>query len=174
LSSNATFSERIDALRTMTGRGQKVTASCAVDQVYAHAQHEHLDWHHPRGGRAKYLEGPLMDRYRDYLTRYAAGVLSDGGMRAMQGNAEDLADQVELNAPVEFSDLRRSGHPKVTVGERTVYDRAPKVPRLTEEDLRLKSRLRWASLPDALKGWIYWHMTARGKAGLPPERGGHL
>jgi len=168
----STFAERIEALRTLTGRGQRLQGSVVVDQRYAKYQHEHLELHHPRGGQARYLAAPLMDHYRGYLGDYAKTVLADGGQPAMKRSMEHLADQVELTAPVEFNDLRRSGHPAVTLGERTVYDRPPKQRRLTDEELRAKSRARWPSLPDALKGWIYWHNTARGKAGLPPKRRG--
>lgn len=31
----------------------------AFDTPYAKRQHEELDWHHPRGGQAKYLEQPM-------------------------------------------------------------------------------------------------------------------
>jgi hypothetical protein len=168
----STFSERIDELRKTVGNGQKLSGSVVVDQIYAHYQHEGLNLHHPRGGGPKFLEKPLMDGYRDYLGDYARTVLADGGQPAMKRSAEHLSDAVELTAPVEFSDLRQSGHPSVTLGGRTVYDREPKVARLTAEELKAKSRLRWAGLPDALKGWIYWHNTARGKAGIPPRGSG--
>jgi hypothetical protein len=168
----STFAERVDALRTMTGRGARITATVVVDQRYSQRQHEDLSYRHPRGGSAKFLEKPLFDHYRDYLGDYAKTVLRDGGQKAMQRSAEHLSDQVELTAPVDFNDLRRSGHPSVALGERTVYDRQPKQRRLTDEELRAKSRARWPLLPDALKGWIYWHNTARGRAGIPPRRGG--
>lgn len=168
----STFAERIAELRRMTGSGRRLTGTCTVDQRYSKAQHEHLDWHHPRGGQAKFLEKPLMDHYRDYLGDYAKTVLTDGGQPAMKRSMEHLSDQVEVTAPVEVNDLRRSGHPSVTLGDRTVYDRPPKQARLTDEELRAKSRARWPAMPDALKGWIYWHNTVRGKAGLPPKRRG--
>jgi hypothetical protein len=136
----STFMERIEELRTTTGRGEPVTAHCVVDQVYAHYQHEHLDFHHPRGGEAKYLEGPLYAHFRDYLAEYARGVLHDGGRQAMENAAEHMSDEVEAHAPREWGDLRKSGHPSVTIGGRTIYDRPPKVARLTAEELRVKSR----------------------------------
>lgn len=136
----STFAERIDTLRHMNGDGQNLVMHVVVDQVYAHYQHEHLNFHHPRGGQAKYLEQPLYDHYRDYLFEYARNVLHDGGMRAMENAAEHLSDEVELHAPREWGDLRKSGHPMVTEAGRTVYDRPPKVFRLTEEELRVKSR----------------------------------
>lgn len=135
-----TFSERIDALREMTGRGQRLQGSVTVDQIYARFQHERTELHHPRGGGPFYLQRPLMDGYRDYLADYARTVLADGGQKAMQRSMEHLSDQVEVTAPREWGDLRKSGAPKVALGERTVYDRAPKAARLTAEELRAKSR----------------------------------
>jgi hypothetical protein len=85
---------------------------------------------------------------------------------------EDLSGLAELAAPWEFGDLIHSGHPHVTRGTRDIYDRPPKRHRLTEAELKAKSRLRWPSLPDRLKGWIYWNKTVRGRAGLPPVRHG--
>jgi len=135
-----TFTERIAELRRMTGMGQRLTGTCTVDQRYAHAQHEHMDWHHPRGGIPKYLTKPLMDHYRDYLGDYAKTVLEDGGQPAMKRNMEHLSDQVEITAPREWGDLLKSGRPQVKLGDRTVYDRPPKAARLTKEELRAKSR----------------------------------
>lgn len=109
-----------------------------------------------------------MDHYRLYLANYAKGVLDDGGRKAMAANMENLSDQVKFHAPVLFNHLRRSGHPVVTLGGVTVYDREPEVHRLTEEQLRQQNRLLWPTYPDALKGWIYWNKTLRGKAGIPP------
>lgn len=136
----STFAERCDELRRMNGDGANLVMHVVVDQVYAHYQHEHLNFHHPRGGQAKYLEQPLYDHFRGYLSNYADTVLHDGGMRAMENAAEHLSDQVELRAPREWGDLGKSGHPTVTEDERTVYDRPPRVQRLTEEELRIKSR----------------------------------
>jgi len=137
----ATFAQRITELRDMTGsREGMIRASVEVDQVYAHYQHEHLEFRHPRGGTAKFLEKPLLEHYRDYLDDYARTVLHDGGQEAMKRSAEHLSDQVELHSPREWGDLMKSGHPKVAVGQREVYDRPPKVHRLTKEELRVKSR----------------------------------
>jgi hypothetical protein len=134
-----TFAERIDELERRIGDG-KLTGTIEVDQVYAHYQHERMDLRHPRGGSAKYLQKPLMDHYRDYLTDYAHTVLSDGGQPAMKRSMEHLSDQVEITAPREWGDLRESGHPQVTQGGRTIYDRPPKAARLSKEELKAKSR----------------------------------
>ena len=155
----ATFSERIAELRKMIGSG-RITASCEVDQVYAKRQHEDVSYRHPRGGQAKYLQKPLMDKYRTYLEDYARTVLKDGGDGAMQRAATDLADEVALNAPREFGDLMRSAHPQVTRDGRVTFDRPPFQARLTKEELKAKSRIilreRWNAGLD-----VFW--TRRGK-----------
>jgi hypothetical protein len=165
----STFAERIDALRTLTGRGAKLSGSVVVDQRYSHFQHERLDLHHPRGGGPRFLSQPLMDHYHDYLDDYAKTVLTDGGQPAMKRSVEHLSDQVEVTAPVEFTDLRRSGHPSVTLGDRTVYDRPPKQHRLTAEELRVKSRARMHALQAA---GLPWFFTRHGKVIRVPGKGG--
>ena len=164
----STFSDRIDELRKTAGNGQKLTGSVVVDQIYAHFQHEGLNLHHPRGGSAKYLEKPLMDGHRDYLEDYARTVLNDGGQPAMKRSVEHLSDQVEVTAPVEFSDLRGSGHPSVTLGGRTVYDRAPKVARLSAGELKARSRARMRALQAA---GLPWFFTRHGKVIRVPGKG---
>ncbi len=139
MTGTGTFSERIDELRKMVGSG-KLAGSVTVDQVYAKYQHERMELHHPRGGSAKYLQKPLMDHYRDYIGDYAKTVLSDGGQAAMKRSMEHLSDAVEITAPREWGDLLKSGSPKVTQGGRTLYDRPPKAARLTEQELKAKSR----------------------------------
>lgn len=163
--------ERLNELRDRTHCGTGwLRGSVTIDQVYAHYQHERADLHHPRGGGPFYLSRPLFDHYGSFLQRLADGYLDDGGERAMAENMEELSDRAELMTPWEFGDLMHSGHPAVTRGGRDVYDRPPKRHRLTPEELRLKSRLRWPTLPERLKGWIYWHNTTRGRMGLPPPR----
>ncbi len=169
---SGTFTARIAELRRMTGIPADISGQLVVDQVYAHIQHENLHYRHPRGGGAKYLERPLFENYPKYLQDYASTVLKDGGRAAFARSMEHLSAQVQIHAPVLFYNLRRSGHPIVTVGGRTVYDRPPEVQRLTEAQLRAQNRLLWPGLPDALKGWIYWHKTARGRAGKPPPGSG--
>lgn len=156
---------------THSGTGL-LRGSVTVDQVYAHYQHERMDLHHPRGGGPKYLERPLFDHFGVWYENIARSYLDDGGERAMRYAMEDLSDLAEQAAPWEFGDLIHSGHPQVTRGLRDVYDRPPKRHRLTEAELAQKSRWRWPGLPSRLKGWIYWHNTARGRLGLPPPRRG--
>lgn len=163
-----TFSARIAELRRITGAPERLRGQVTVDQVYAHYQHERLDLRHPRGGHALYLQAPLFDHFSQYLDRYAREVLDDGGHRAMARAMEHLSDQVEREAPVEFADLRRSGHPEVHSGIRTVYDRQPKQHRLTREELRIKARLR--HLPPEIIGFIWWHVMHHQKP--PPHMRG--
>ena len=134
-----TFSQRIDELEKRIGSG-KLVGTLEVSQIYAHRQHEDLSYRHPRGGSAKYLQKPLMEHYRDYLTDYARTVLADGGQSAMKRSMEHLSDEVEISAPREWGDLAKSGHPQVTQDGRKIYDRPPKAARLSKEELRAKSR----------------------------------
>lgn len=39
--------------------GDVIEGTVTFNQIYAARQHEELDWEHPLGGRAKYLEGNL-------------------------------------------------------------------------------------------------------------------
>lgn len=136
------FHEGVKQLEGMTGDGE-LMGRVTVDQVYAHVQHEDLSprqdgsvvpmkLKHPRGGGAKYLEGPLHDHAESYVKNLADHVLDGLLDDAMAGNMEHLSDQVEQRAPVDQNVLRRSGHPQVFSRNMVVYDRAPKAPR---EDL---------------------------------------
>jgi hypothetical protein len=161
----STFTERFAELRHRMGLPENLHGEVEVNQVYAHYQHAHLEFRHPRGGQAYYLTAPLMTHWPVYLEAIARTALDDGGEREMARAMEHLSGQVELLAPVEFADLRRSGHPRVTRGARTTYDRQPKVHRLTEAELRVKNRLR--KLPPEILGWIWWHVMRNTK---PPPR----
>lgn len=170
--STGLFHDRIEELRTMTGsRDGRIHGEVIVDQVYAHYQHERLDLNHPRGGGPLYLTMPLLMNHLDYLRDYADTVLDDGGREAMKRSVDDLAGDggVATFAPVEFDDLRRSGHPRVTLGYyNVIYDREPRQHRLSPEELRIKARLR--KLPPALIGWIWWHVMHHQEP--PPHLGG--
>lgn len=119
-----------------------VRGSVEVDQVYARYQHEGLDFRHPRGGQAKYLEQPFYANAPVYLQDIAARVLHGDLTQAMADCMEDLSGEVFDHAPIEFLDLRASGHPVVTQGGAVVYDRPPMQARLTEQQLKAKHRLR--------------------------------
>lgn len=135
------FTARIDELIEQTGDGALI-GSVVVDQVYARYQHERMDLKHPRGGEAKYLVTPLMQRYQQYLHTLARAALDGDLPSAMADSMEDLSQAVFEKAPREFWDLRESGHPMVNDGNTLIYDRAPVVHRLSEAELTVKSRLR--------------------------------
>lgn len=130
------FRMRMDELMAEVGSG-KIRGTVVVDQVYAHIQHEALDFKHPRGGQAKYLEGPMLERASIYSQKLADGALEPGGLeRAMIEVVEDLSEQVATHAPVEHGYLRGSAAPSVTDDGVSVYSRAPRVPRLSEAQLK--------------------------------------
>lgn len=138
-----TLGKGIDLLIEQTGRG-KMTGAVEVDQLYAHYQHAHPEFHHPDGGQAFYLEDPLFAGHDNYMRKLAAGAVDHEGSRlhgAMVECMEHLSDQVEILAPREFDDLAKSGHPTVTERGHVTYDRPPRVGRLSEEELKLKGRI---------------------------------
>ena len=135
------FDDRMAALSAEVGDGSLV-GNVEVDQIYAHFQHEGLDLNHPRGGQAKYLEAPLYEKADEFMERLARAVLDGEGALpdAMIDNVDALSDEVERLAPLDLNNLRRSAHPTVTSAGSTIYDRAPAVPRLTEDELRALHR----------------------------------
>lgn len=163
----STFAERIEELRTLTGRGRRLQGTVTCDQIYAKYQHERAELHHPRGGGPFYLRNPLMAHYRDYLADYARTVLHDGGQPAMKRSVEHLSDQVEVTAPREWGDLLKSGHPQVTLGGETVYDRAPKAARLSAGELKAKSR---ATMRQRLAEGLTVYFTRGGKVMVIPGK----
>jgi len=146
---------------------EKLTGTVTVDQVYAHYQHERLNLVHPRGGGPKFLERPLMSHFRDYLDDYAKTVLHDGGQSAMKRSMEHLSDEVELSAPREWGDLMHSGHPSVGQGGRMIYDRLPKVGRLSMAELAAKSR---ATMRVRLAEGLTVYFMRRGKVMVIPGK----
>lgn len=153
----STFFARIDELANRVGDGHLIGV-VEVNQVYAHRQHEELLWEHPRGGKAKYLEDPMVGGSEAHARTLAKHLLDPEGPRlGMQEVVEDVARDVYDDAPREFGDLRNSAHPSVVSGGHVnhldegkvqvdggeiVYDRPPLVPRLDETELREKNRLR--------------------------------
>lgn len=105
--------------------------------------HEGLDLNHERGGQAKFLEAPTVGGASEHMATLAKTVLEPGGPAdGMREVVDGLSGKVGELAPVEFDDLRRSGHPSVEDDGVVVYDKPPEVPRLSEEELKAKSRLR--------------------------------
>lgn len=141
-------SDGIRFLRKQT-EGPRVKAKVTVDQVYAKYQHESLDFQHPMGGRAKYLEGPLFENYASWLEDYARGLLrveeeSAGRRWAEPGRA--LVRAVGTEAPLEFGDLRRSAGLVVTEGRKVIVDEPPAQHRLTDLELSAKATMRQMGL----------------------------
>lgn len=135
------FDRRISDLARAVGDGA-LQGRVTVNQKYALYQHEELRLRHAPGRIPRYLAVPLFANHRHYLQTLAGAVLGGDLAGAMADSMEHLSDEVERLAPIDFNDLPRSGHPVVTDGQRTVYDRPPIVPRLTDEQLREKARLR--------------------------------
>ena len=60
------------------GLGDAVVGEVGFNTPYALVQHERLDFNHPKGGKAKYLEDNLTqqaDRYQDNLSDHLRGAL---------------------------------------------------------------------------------------------------
>lgn len=142
------FAGSIDELLRSTP-DSSLTGRVVVDQIYAHYQHEHPEFHHPRGGQAFYLQQPLYVKYRGYLTKLGKAALQGKLRDAMVANVEDLSHQVMLKAPWEYMDLRNSGHPQVEQDGKLVYDRPPLVRRLSDEELKHKGRYGYLSRRNA-------------------------
>jgi hypothetical protein len=49
----------------------EIVTEVGFKQVYAVVQHENLEFNHPQGGEAKYLEKPLKKNTRRYVERLA-------------------------------------------------------------------------------------------------------
>lgn len=50
------------ALAASSGRRRvRITAELSFNTVYAARQHEELDWNHPKGGEAKYLQKAIQE-----------------------------------------------------------------------------------------------------------------
>ena len=59
-------SAHVEIVRTPTS----VSMIFSVDQPYAARQHESLGFHHPKGGKAKFIEDP----FKQMLPRYTAAL----------------------------------------------------------------------------------------------------
>jgi hypothetical protein len=102
----------------------------------AHYQEVRLDLKHPNGGKAMYQEETLYANASDYLQTIADQVLSGGVDEAMADVMEKFANDSGAACPKELTLLAHSDHPTVTSNGALVYDRAPEVPRLSEQELR--------------------------------------
>lgn len=139
-----TFQDRIDYLIEQVGKAH-LKGTVEYNQIYAHYQHEHPDFKHPQGGKAFFLRDPLFAGVNEAMAHLAdRAILPEGSkiQTAMADNMEKLSTRARDESPVEFGDLRDSGHPVVVSDGRTIYDRAPVAHRLTEQELKSKAKLR--------------------------------
>lgn len=141
-----TFSERIDNLREVVGRGQ-LLGRVEFDQVYAHYQEVNDGFSHPRGGQAHYLGGSVLTDQEMAYGAIAAELLDHGPVRPMEQAVEHLSALAESRAPRELNNLMNSGHPTVTENGAVVYDRPPVQHRLTPAELKVLDDLRRAADP---------------------------
>lgn len=136
----------VDGIQELIGRtgGPKVKATVTINQPYAQDQHETLYYRHPRGGRAKFLEAPLMESHRSWIQKFADDLLKPRRDAALGwgGVGRELAKAAGKNAPIEFGDLRQSAGLLVREGTRTVLDEPPKQGRLSEQELDAKDYMR--------------------------------
>lgn len=122
----------LERLARAVGSGE-ISAVCTVDQPYAQVQHEELAWQHPRGGQAKYLEGPLFAHYDELMRIIARSLITASGSDIVGGMvraAEEMSRWVEDYAPRLDHLLMYSGHPQVFDNGTIEYDRPPKVGRV--------------------------------------------
>lgn len=125
--------------------GPTVKGTVVVDQVYAQDQHESLDYIHPHGGGAKYLENPLMENTPGRIGEFAERFLNARRSTAtMWGGVvcQPVIKDVEEHAPRKQQDLRFSAGLTVREGTGVVLVVPPKVPRLTEPALEVKDDTR--------------------------------
>ena len=112
--------------------------------MIVHYQHEHPEFKHPRGGQAFYLQEPLYEATDRYIQAVADAMLDLERDLAdtVFDQMKDLVRQVEVRAPVEFTNLRRSGHATVTERGVVIRDQPPEQDRLTDAELKALSKLR--------------------------------
>jgi bacteriophage HK97-gp10 putative tail-component len=110
-----------------------VRAQVSFNTVYAAYQHERTDLEHPRGGKAKYLEGALLTHAPEFAEFVAARVRAavkgaglirsaadlakiqvDAAEEAVGAFAEIVAGEAQRDAPVLKGVLRASA--EVTTG----------------------------------------------------------
>lgn len=135
--------DRVRQLAEHIGTGE-LLGTVEVNQIYAHYQHEHPEFRHPRGGQAFYLQEPLYAGAEGYVQRVADDLLDlDKSIAdALFDGMKDLVTQVETTAPVFWGNLRESGHATVTDKGAVVHDEPPKQARLSESELRALSKAR--------------------------------
>lgn len=135
-----TFEARTVELGQRVGYGP-LTGTIRRSQVYAKYQHERPDLVHPTGGQWKYQEAALYALHRAGLVRVAASVLAPTGPSAGMDDAMQLIEEMAYAlTPKESGALAGSAHLQVRDGARVVHNHPPKVPRLTDAQLRAGRR----------------------------------
>lgn len=135
------FVARVTQLQEEVGHGL-LQGKLERDQVYAHYQEAGINrftggpliYH--RGGQARYQESSLYDYSGEYLQEIADEILTGGGTPAMAHAMEKFDDYSGRRCPKDVEILCNSGHPTVIDDGATTYDRPPRVPRLSEAELR--------------------------------------
>lgn len=103
-------------------------ARISFNTVYAEVQHERTDYEHPKGGKAKYLEGPLKQYaglFEEFLAIRLKAAMARAGKfqsaasvaRMLEGELEDavgafaeiILGVAALEAPIDEGILRGSG-----------------------------------------------------------------
>jgi len=116
-----------------------ITAKVTVDQVYAQDQHENPRYRH-NDGSMKFVTGPLLKGSRRWLSAVARNILTTDPKEIFRRIAEEFADDVEAATPTDDGILDKSAHPQVLERGGVVYDRPPKMHRLSEAEIREATR----------------------------------
>lgn len=135
------FVQRVTELQEQVGQNDLI-GSLERDQVYAHYQEAGVNrfsggplvYH--GGGQARYQESSLYDYSGEFLGVIADEILNGGGTDAMAAAMEKFDDYSGQRCPKDVEILCNSGHPTVTDDGAVTYDRAPRVARLSEAELR--------------------------------------
>jgi hypothetical protein len=134
------FDERIRFLEDAVGDGN-ITAGVDVDQPYAQDQHE-TPYRH-RKGQMKYLSEPLFANIGPLMSKIANEVITEEGSNlssAMRDTADEMAEYVADNAPVDTGRLSESASPYVREGLTETYRRPAIAPREEDEAPRFLRR----------------------------------
>ena len=142
----STFFARTEELKDRVGSGV-MHFETVVNQLYAYNM-EVGGWDnllgylgqrslHPLHGGMVGALGYSLSEMADHLWSDCADLLllPDGLFSAFVSGAEELCAAYSLNAPVEWGNLRLSGHPSVEDNSVVVYDRPPIAPRLSRAEL---------------------------------------
>lgn len=130
-----TFHARIAVLRRTVGVGH-VTATIAVDQVYAKYQLLRDDLKHPRGGIAHYLDTALSTNRSQPYAEAAKTLLFGGPDIGFTNGSIRIAQTSEQLTPIDTYLLRGSTSVTITHDGRMVAYRPPAHPRLGKEALK--------------------------------------